>query len=257
MKQSIDIEDLLIWAYRDQCVDRTGRIDPMASKVPGWRVASQFWMLGTRVDKSLAATTTLSRPEAPSDALTVHDAVLSLGDMWIEKEPGTGAVMVWDDTEIEAAAWKRVHTARGWMLLKPDAREIDLVRECPVTQAITVAVLVTNAKTASRPETYIGWKRPRGRPRRIPYANGAAQGGDVHVTTMDDVVHARAMYGVWHAAMAALAAELEGALDGYEVTGPKADPEPWANVESVRVRPDLREKEMQSKPMKRKRKKRR
>ena len=69
MKGRIDIEQLLVWAYRDECVDRasSGPVGPSTALT-----ASIYNMgaLGTRVQNSGAARTSL-----PEDALVVEAAV--------------------------------------------------------------------------------------------------------------------------------------------------------------------------------------
>ena len=224
MKQAIDIEDLLVWAYRTQCVDRMERAMRGATHGPGWGVAGRIWELGTRIDTSGAQLAMLGAT-APDDALIVHDAVLALGDMWIERDGG--AVMVWEGEEIAGLGWKLRDTARGWMLMKPDARLPELWRDCPVIRSVTTAVLVTHAKVGDRPDIYEVFTRRLGRPALAPYANGKAQPDDTHVVGADDVVRARAVYCVWHAALVALQAELDGLLSGFAVTGPAADESPW------------------------------
>lgn len=68
-RPAIDIEQLLVWAYRDECVDRAagGRVGPSTSMT-----ASIYNMgaLGTRVSGGGASGTTL-----PEDALRVEAAV--------------------------------------------------------------------------------------------------------------------------------------------------------------------------------------
>jgi hypothetical protein len=229
MKQAIDIEDLLIWAYRDQCVDRMERAMRGSTRGPGWGSGGAVWELGTRVDTSGAHLAMLGAT-APDDALLVHDAVLDLGDMWIERAPVAGSadmdVAVWERAEIEAAGWRLAETARGPVILRPDPREVDLVAEHPVTRSVVTALIVLHAKAGDRPEVHAGWRRPVGRPRLAAYADGAAQ-GEVHAVTAADVIWHRAVYCVWHATLVALAAELDGVLVGFAVTGPSAPEAPW------------------------------
>jgi hypothetical protein len=229
MKQPIDIEDLLIWAYRDQCVDRMERAMRGSTRGPGWSSGGGVWELGTRVDTSGAHLAMLGAT-APDDALLVHDAVLELGDMWIERMPVAGSadvdVAVWERAEIEAEGWRLAETARGPVILRPDPRKLDLVAEHPVTRSVVTALVVLHAKAGDRPEVHGGWRRPAGRPRLAAYADGAAQ-GEVHAVTAADVVWHRAVYCVWHATLAALAAELDGVLTGFSVTGPAAPGAPW------------------------------
>src|SRR5262249_54544038 len=150
--------------------------------------------------------------KAPDDALIVHDAVLELGDMWIEIDAEGAAV--WSADEIAEAGWKVVETARGSMLLKPDPRVIDMVAEHPVSRSTITALIVLHAKAGDRPEVFAEWTRPVGRP---------ARGG----VTERDVLYHRARYQAWHAALAVLVEVLRPLLAEYEATGPIAEVEPW------------------------------
>ena len=67
MKQTIDIEDLLIWAYRDQCVDRVERAIRGVAAGPKLGSGGSVWELGTRVDTSGAHAADLGA-KAPDDA---------------------------------------------------------------------------------------------------------------------------------------------------------------------------------------------
>jgi hypothetical protein len=174
-----------------------------------------MWALGTRVDASGALLTAIGAT-APDDALIVHDAVLALGDMWIEQDAGDGSVAVWTKAEIAEAGWRLHRTARGWMIARPDAREIALVRDVPVTQSVVTTLLIEHARSGGRPEVYAGWQRPRGRP------------SSASAVAYADVLWHRSVYCVWREALDVLAGELEGALAGWAVIGPEAPEEPWA-----------------------------
>lgn len=83
MKRQIDIEHLLIWAYRDQCADRVAALQDAATGLgaPRARSATDVMMaiaeLGTRVSSSPRHVVELGA-RADADALAVHDAVLDL-----------------------------------------------------------------------------------------------------------------------------------------------------------------------------------
>lgn len=222
-RETIDIEQLLIWAYRDQQVDRMAGQMRRAISGPrtgvGLAVAQSLWALGTRVDSSGALLAAIGAT-APDDALVVHDAVLALSDMWIEVgarggDLAAGEVAVWERGEIEAAGWSLRETARGWAIGRPDAREIGMVRDVPVTRSVATTLVVCHARAGDRPEVFAGWRPARGRP------------GARSAVTEADVVWHRAVYCVWHAALAALAEELDGALSRFAVTGPGAPEAPW------------------------------
>lgn len=214
MKQTIDIEELLVWAYRDQCVDRMAEQMKAAiapPSMPGVGSGQTMWLLGTRIDQSGHQLAWIGA-KAPDDALVVHDAVLALADHWIEVDGSE--VAIWRRDEIEALGWALKETARGWMLLKPDPRSIDLVADHPVKRSVATVIVMQHARSASRPDVYADWSRPVGRPRR-----GS--------TEEADVIYARAVYCAWHAALDVLAEELAGALENFDVRPPLAPETPW------------------------------
>lgn len=81
--ERVDIEALVGWAYRVQCVDRMAGLLAVAAGrvVPGMRSASdtmaEFMVLGCRVDSSPRYVAAMGAV-AQDDALTIHDAVLRL-----------------------------------------------------------------------------------------------------------------------------------------------------------------------------------
>lgn len=224
-KERIDIEALLDWAYRRQCVVQQTIVSsprgPIAS--PGGSLG-MIAELGTRVDSSSFAARAAG-VRLPGDAMVVHDAVLSLSEMWLEWS-ADDEVSVWDHARaadegqaiaLTGGVWHRAPLAGG----QPTRLE----------QAGTAVLVILNAKGGTRPETHDGWKAPVGavagddapedawgRKRKRVAGQGIG---------FDEVMHARALYLVWHAALRLLVAELEGALDKFEVTGPLAPPMPW------------------------------
>ncbi len=161
MKQTIDIENLLIWAYRDQCVDR--QMASFTPRGPSSSVAGslgQYVALGTRVDNSGFAARALG-VRLPDDALVVHDSVLSLGDMWVEWVSAR-EVQIWD--KATAAAAGQVIERMGGDWFRVPSYSSGPVAPLPVRleQASTVALLIVNAKNGGRPECHAGWKAPEG-----------------------------------------------------------------------------------------------
>ena len=229
MKERIDIERLLEWAYRVQCVDRQ-----MAAFTPRGPSASpagslgQYAELGTRVDTSSFAARAMGL-RTPDDAMIIHDTVLALGEMWIEWVGGA-VVEIWDRERI--AREGQVIERRGGVWWREAAYSSGPVRPLPVRleQAGTVALVIIHAKSGLRPEVHEGWKEA---PWRAPKDAGVADArGRVRKRregpTAEDVMHSRALYLVWRAALEVLAADLAGSLADYEVTGPAASPEPWS-----------------------------
>lgn len=234
-KERIDIEALLDWAYRRQCVDK--QVAAFTPRGPSASPAGSFGMiaeLGTRVDSSSFAARACSM-RTPDDALVVHATVLQrLAEMWLEWS-ASDEVQVWDRARATAegqdivkanGVWLRVPLAGG-----PKAR---------LEQAGTATLVLVNAKAGTRPETHDGWAAPvgavagddaerdaRGRKRKRKRGEGIG---------FDEVIHARAVYLVWHAALCLLVAELDGALERFDVTGPIATPMPWLAEKRV-IRP--------------------
>lgn len=228
MKETIDIEALLDWAYRQQCVDK--QVAVLAPRGPSGSISGslgQYVQLGTKVDNSGAAARAMGLKVA-DDAMIVHDAVLSAGEMWIEWKRDD-EVEIWD-RERAAAGGQVIEKVNGDWLRRPI---------CPngrvaafgvrIEQAATVALLITNAKTGSRPDWFEGWAAPEGRAANdsLPADRRGRLRKRSQTASVDDVMHGRALYAVWRAALALLAVELDGALQRYQVTGPCAPESPW------------------------------
>lgn len=235
-KERIDIERLLEWAYRVQCVDR--QVTAFSPRGPSASPAGslgQYAVLGTRVDNSSFAARAAGL-RLPDDAMIIHDTVLSLGEMWIEWVGGD-EVQIWDMDR--AAREGQAIEKRGGIWYREPIYSSVPVRPLPVRleQACTVALVIVNAKNGSQPEFHAGWWPSEGRP--------AAAGRDVDRpgrpkkdrggVSFEAVMHARACYLVWHAALALLAVELEGALERFEVSGPVASPCPWQKPQGRRI----------------------
>lgn len=240
MKEAIDIEALLEWAYRQQAVDK--QIAVLAPRGPSGSISGslgQYVQLGTKVDNSGAAVRAMGLKVA-DDAMIVHDAVLSAGEMWIEWKRND-EVEIWD-RKSAAEAGQEIAKINGEWLRRPI---------CPngrvaafgfrVEQAATVALLITNAKTGSRPEWFEGWAGPEGRSANDSLLTDrwGRRRKRSQSASVDDVMHGRALYAVWRAALALLAIEIDGALQRYHVTGPIAPESPW-NKAPARVLQGIR-----------------
>lgn len=227
MKQPLDIESLLDFAYRQQAVDRF--IPATAPRGPAWPASclGQYSTLGTRVDTSGYAASTAERRIKP-DALIIHDAVLGLGEMWIEWRDEDD-VVVWDRELAQAAGMVIEHPARDrWQIVPRCATGLVVPAAAPLVAVPTVALIVVNAKNGTRPEWHEGWRVSRGRPSRKAGADAwgrkRRRGG---LVSADVVVYARAQYSVWHAALGLLAAQLDGALAEFDVLPPQVAAAPW------------------------------
>lgn len=228
MKEQIDIERLLDWAYRVQSVDKqVSALMPRGPSSSASGSLGQYAELGTKVDNSGAALKTLGMKVA-DDAMIVHDAVLSAGEMWIEWKRDD-EVEIWD-RERAAAAGQDISKYNGDWLRRPISPNGRVAAfGIRLEQAATVALLITNAKNGTQPDWYEGWSAPEGRAARDGLA--ADRWGRVRkrseAASVEEVMHGRAIYAVWRASLALVAIDLAGALRRYDVTGPAAPEHPW------------------------------
>lgn len=228
-RELIDVERLLVWAYREQAIDK--QVRALAPRGPAGAASgslAQYAVLGTTVDSSGTMLAALGIKVA-DDAMIVHDAVLSAGEMWIEWK-GDDEVEIWDHARAEAAGQLIVKHNGDWLRrpICPNGRVAAFgVR---IEQAATVALLITNAKNAARPDWFEGWAAPEGRAANdtLPTDRwGRARRKRSVSASVEDVMHGRALYAVWRAALALLAIELDGALRRYAVQPPAAPESPW------------------------------
>lgn len=239
MKTTIDIEDLLIWAYRDMEADRVAaeKVAPHPALGTSWAAVDRASALGALVRVSPIELL----PGDCDDAALVHRAVLDLDDAFFTLGGGAGEATVLDRAmilaqggEVERRAGDRATATY------PGGESLDL-------RTIVVSVyLVLHARGATRPDCYADVARRRGRPRQ----DGEIAPG----LTFDEVMFARAVYAVWHAALGILAADLGDRLARWSVTGPKADEAPWLRstgrvLEAIRAN-----NSPASKPLKKRRK---
>ena len=90
LKEAMDIEQLLDWAYRVQCIDRRvarQRARRGPALYPTAAPFAAFESLGTRVDTSGVVMDDVANFKV-DDALIIHDAVLRLSEMFIEWRGG-------------------------------------------------------------------------------------------------------------------------------------------------------------------------
>lgn len=228
LKQTKDIEQVLDWAYRVQCVDRRagGLRHPRPAAYPTATAFAAFEMLGTRVDMSSGVPPDLTNIKT-DDALIIHDAVLRLSEMWIEWR-GRDEVVVWDHASALAAGKLIEDTGHGFVLY--DRESAGELYPVPLEQAVTTVLVIIHAKSGLRPDVHEDWVQKAGRPMSdepLSYRRGKLRRTEQGVTA-HAVMHARAVYMVWHAALSLLAIELDGVLDGFDIAGPPSAPrEPW------------------------------
>jgi len=239
----IDIEKLLDWTYRVQKVDRRIAMErPAAPSASLPSALGQYVVLGTRVDGSGHARSfggaSLAAHGAPDDAMIVHDAVLALSDMWLEWAD-LDQVEIWDKDRLDREGQIVEQRHGAWW--RVPAVTVGNVEPLPVRveQACAAALVIVHAKSGTAPEAYADWAAQRG---AVAGDSGEKDRyGRVRKkrsgeTSFEEVTHARAIYLVWHAALEMLAAQLDGALSGFEVTGPEAQSEPWLKAAGSRGR---------------------
>ncbi|MBS1164162.1 MAG: hypothetical protein H6R00_187 [Proteobacteria bacterium] len=209
-KETIDVEKVVEWAYRIQCVDRQlGGPDNTPSVVSISGGLGEYVRLGTRVDNSGAATRALGL-RLPGDATIVHDAVLSLGDVYLEWR-ARDVVEVWDARLASEKGMAIV--PKGKYLAIAPAYEVGEETQPAPLEVISAAVLVIlNGRTGSRPDWYPDW-RPGSRYTVEPDRR--------------EVMLARATYLAWWLSLCRLAERLSRSLSDFDVTGPEAPEAPW------------------------------
>jgi len=210
VKEAIDIEDLLVWAYRDVQVDQWAERKNFGVKLrlaSTWAAVEHLGAYGTFIERSNY------EPELGDldDAALIHRTVLGLDDAFLSSSDD--GLAVWDRALIADEGGSIDESSGRPRLIMPG-------REPLVVEKVVVSVyLVLHARQATRPDSYSDVTRRRGRPRK----DGEIAAG----ISFDDVMHHRAVYSVWHAALGILAAELAGRLAKWEPQAPKADESPW------------------------------
>lgn len=237
MKSPIDIEALLVWAYRDQAIDRL--IAQQKAPTPeatgsAWDGFDHLERYGTFIQSSAIDLCTPGSM-AYDDADAVHGRVLALDDAFVQTDGDT--IAVWDRALIAEQGSTLLEWKRGAVSLRtPDGQTH------PLERVVISTILILHARVAGRPECYAEIARRRGQPRRD---SEAAPG-----VTFADLTYHRAVYAVWHAALGILAAELGDSLAQWKVTGPAAHESPWLLRVLPAKQPNLREKSFRDKPLK-------
>ncbi|WP_404291518.1 hypothetical protein ACD578_05320 [Microvirga sp. RSM25] len=233
-KETIDIEALLVRAYRQYQVDRAtpekilGLVVPMLPSESNYMIVARHLAYGTSIDTSPAGANILGRATdaaaVPEDLFAVHDAVLALDDYFIER--ARDVCMVWDretaaraDVEIWQQDGEWFARAKRWGAGEPEppARRLQ--------QVSTSVIVILNARAGIRPtvdDLEIVDQRPiyRGaRKEPVGYE-------PVYLISPEMIAVQRAEYQVWHCALALLAAQISE-LDTLTVTGPAAPLSPW------------------------------
>lgn len=211
MKEAIDIEDLLVWAYRDMEADKVAaeRFGDRPGLASSWSAVDRAVTLGAVVRGSAHEL----MPGDCDDAAAIDRAVMEL-DVAFVAIGEDGDTLVLDRAMIadEGGSVEDLPGERA-VIARADGSTLP-------ARVITVSVpLILHARQAARPDCYADIARRRGRPMR----DGEIAPG----LSFADVMHARAVYAVWHAALGILAVDLAEKLTRWAPTGPKADESPW------------------------------
>lgn len=236
-KETIDIEALLVRAYRQYQVDRVtparvlGLVPPSVGCESNYMIVARHLAYGTAIDTSPAGANILGRASdaaaVPEDLLAVHDAVLALDDYFIER--ARDVCMVWDRETAERAnvdIWQQdgdwFARAKRWGNDEPEPPMRRL-------QKVTTSILViTNARNGTRPDVEdleVDYMRPI-------YRGAHKEAVDyelIYVISPEMIALQRAEYQTWHCALGLLAAQLTE-LETFIVTGPAAPLAPWEEV---------------------------
>lgn len=260
--ETLDIEELLITAYRRHTVDRVSAKGILAIRSPSLSGVSPTAMVmahvarGAAIDTSRAGATLAGRATqmraVEDDLIDVHGAVLDLPQFYAQLTGGTGFV-VWDPKSLEAArtnGWDviqdgsperpsyRLATLRHDGQSAPGPRAfrngvlVPAIGAAPMGEARAVALhridpivqLVMNGRARTRPCV-----SPLVVTHQSPRYAGRRKvvGYDpVYETAAHAIALERATYAVWHCALGLLVDQLQD-LDFYRVTGPSAPAAPW------------------------------
>lgn len=214
VKSPVDIEDLVIWAYRHEEVDRRAveRITGNAPSVLGYAsTAGSFRELATVGWRIRSANEMIDEPNM--DAMRVHDAVLALPELYLE----------WRAVdEIVMPPWSRSGMLDAGSRIEGQAIVHANGSMSPVERVEPSIAIIVHARASMRPEAWPDWRRPVGRPKS---SEDIGYGGDG--LSEAHVMRDRARYLIWRQALADLVISLEGKLDGHEVTGPQVSAAPW------------------------------
>jgi len=236
VKQSIDIEALLSWAYREQCVDRMcAGFSPKGPSASPANNLANYLTLGTRVDSSNFASRIIDSGNVADDALAVHAAVLALDDVFIEWETDSRLKLWTHETAVDEGFSICERNGGSGRTYWKHNREMKA--ECRLDFIGASILMITHAKAGDRPEWHEGWRPVKG---RKPLRRGKMKdrwGRTLKSRMVDDysVSRDRGIYRVWWWALELLAAQLSDDLERFNVTGPVTVAEPWMSDSPVKT----------------------
>lgn len=230
MAETVDIEQLVVWAYRDQAVDRmaqaifaaVGRRGPAGI---GAGPLGTIVGLGTRVDgggwQGGGPGSGAAAAQVADDALTVHETVLALPAMLMETGHDGTICLTWQDEFAAAGIRERSDGAlvRGGVMVAGETLE-------------PAILIITHARNASRPDVVEDFVADFSARPRDSSGRWIAD-RDTYRQSLDDVIRMRGYYAAWRAGLVRVAERLAGRLDAHQITGPAAPPTPWATAKTA------------------------
>lgn len=246
---TMSIEELLVWAYRDQRADKlaggANGLGPSASSFSD--TLSKFMALGTTVDTGMVTT----EVSEYWDLRTIDASVMALDNFWIEWRDGE--VLLWDLASIKQAGLTVVNGQGGVCLLP--VLNPDLATPIHVTTVATSVTIILHAREATQPEYHSGWTMGRGR-RAATATKGFYGRSDAgRELEIRDVERDRMEYHLWRAALDLLRENLIGKLHTVALDERLPPASPWLIPRKV-IKSDLRAMNSNAcKPLKKKRKK--
>ncbi|MGX9981965.1 hypothetical protein [Methylobacterium fujisawaense] len=238
-REVIDVEALLIRAYREKQVDRRYHADPRSERALSRLILLGYPSVGggvggERVDTSPFATKRIAierelmgeiRFEA-EPLMQVHDAVLALPDFFLEPLDGLDFA-VWDH-ETAKAHGHTIEAAQFGGTFSIRAGEHAPRR---VTRILPAPLLIRCARSAERPEpSPVVGRRGRAIYDHRKHVAGYETEWD---TPLDVVVAERADYAVWQVCLDILALQFRVFLTTLDVQRPSAPVAPWLDTPDV------------------------
>jgi len=256
-REQIDIEGLLIRAYREKAVDRFVIADDAERRRKAWGLillagpssgggggGEALGVQSSGYATNLAARASRGWAMLDKDRggslEALHDAVLALPTFYVERvgEADELAFEVWD-TETALKLGHRIVSENGAAYVErvrrrggKDAKRADQLRTAgprrPVTAIVATNLMICHGRAADRP--YVPPVVATGRRPILKGRDKCAVGyAATYETTLAEVVRARALYATWHACLGMLQAAL-GCVPDLDVTGPEAPAAPWDDV---------------------------
>lgn len=247
-RETIDIETLLVRAYREKRIDRLPA-DPLRMLgIHGpARLGNNTLSRGERVDTSGFGANAAARINAMRSALTdagelmlaAHDLVLSLEDYFVEDlRTADCKFTLWTKTgALDAGQWieivdhgATIQAATVTRSPGPEGEQITVkpiagTRQRRLHRIVMAPLLVMTGRSGEVP--YVSPIEVE-RMRKIYASDGrrVIEQVPVYVVSLDEVVRERGEYAAWHHALAALAAQLSEET-GRVVCGPSLRAWPW------------------------------